>query len=77
MNLFDAAGTPPGERSDPLAQSHSQLDFTRAFFAGKNGRNHIESRCNQCSFRITATPSNDIDDQEREHARGCQGSQRE
>ncbi len=54
----------------------SPLDFTRGPFS-KNGRTHVESRCNQCGFRIVGRTFDEFDDQEREHAARCMGSETE
>ncbi len=54
----------------------SPLDFTRGPFS-KNGRTHIESRCNQCGFRSVGRTFDEFDDQEREHAARCMGSETE
>ena len=74
MDAFDTAGTAP-DKSGEARLFSSPLGFTRSLFTGKNGRTHTESRCNQCSFRIRATTADTLDDQEREHADACQGSQ--
>jgi hypothetical protein len=78
VDVLDIAATAVAEHSNAsLEVSSSQLDFARATFTGRNGRVHTESRCNQCGFRITATTSDAFNDQEREHARACQGSEGE
>ena len=61
---------------DGVSFPASSLDFTRALFSIR-GRTHIESRCNQCGFRIIGTTWGDFDDQEREHAAVCRGSDAE
>ena len=61
---------------DKAASPARSLDFTRAPFSMR-GRTHIESRCNQCGFRIVGTTGRDFDDQEREHAAVCSGSDSE
>ncbi len=61
---------------DTFAFPASPPDFTRGPFS-KNGRTHIESRCNQCGFRILGQTCEDFDDQEQEHAARCAGSEAE
>lgn len=53
----------------PLAAS--LLDFTRGLFGVRN-RVHVESRCNQCGFKIVGKLDS-FDEQEQEHARDCGG----
>jgi len=75
MNTADPAAIPMIE-SGAMCAPASTLDFTRALFH-KNGRIHVESRCNQCGLRIMETTSGDFDDEEREHTATCEGSQSE
>ncbi len=77
MDILDSVPTAAAECNTPSSLSSSQLDFTRASFSDRNGRVHTESRCNQCGFRITATTFDLFDDEEREHAHTCQGSEGE
>jgi hypothetical protein len=51
----------------------SKPDFTRAQFS-RNGRDHTESRCNHCGFRIAAPDAESFDIEEQEHASACRGS---
>lgn len=53
----------------------SPLDFTRGSFGVRN-RVHMESRCNQCGFKIVGKLDS-FDEQEQEHARNCGGSRPE
>jgi hypothetical protein len=53
----------------------SPFNFTRAAFS-KNGRVHIESRCNQCGFRIVGR-LHDFDHKEQQHAARCGGLETE
>ena len=47
------------------------LDFTRESFGVRN-RVHLESRCNQCGFKIVGKLDS-FDEQEQEHTRTCGG----
>jgi hypothetical protein len=79
MNVFDFAPTTAAERTtaaESTTPSFSKPNFTRAQ-SSRDGRVHAESRCNHCGFRITATTSDSFDNEEKEHARACRGSEAE
>jgi hypothetical protein len=76
MNLLNFEPTTAAECTTPSSLWSTKPDFTRAQFS-RDGRIHAESRCNQCGFRITATPTDSFDNEEEEHARACQGSEAE
>jgi len=75
MNTPGAAAIATVE-SGPAFAAATSLDFTRAQFT-KNGRTHIESRCNHCGLRIMETTSENFDREEREHVATCEGSHAE